>query len=389
MLVVKAIMGSGARHNASLAIAFVAAAASYWLTVWPAARRETSQWRQKARCAPNPTLRHIAIETLQRKWTDIEGAAAFSAFVPPQRRPIVIRALTSWQAAYDLADTLSEQLGGPACASYALHQALATALAPASHDRAQEPTCNFDQMQALIETACCSYRSLPSQTRTSAAAVRGAARIATYQALHHQRNHETLRAWALTATPAGSKLHWWETSAAAASSLATLAMIAAAATAGLSDQEANAIEAAHWPWAGALHTLLDSLIDRHEDAVADQPSLLGYADTLEVAARIGRLAEQTMSHIELAPNSLRQIVLIAGMTSMYISDTNAHDIDTQAISHTVAAAVGFPIKPALMMLRLRRRLIPVGPWRAAHETDGKRNGQYHSEAVCATKSIPA
>lgn len=359
MLVVKAIMSLGARHNTSLAIAFVAAAASYWLTVWPVARRETSQWRQKARCAPDPTLRRIAIETLQRKWTNVEGAAAFSALVSPRCRPIVIRALTSWQAAYDLADTLSEHLGAPPCASYALHRGLATSLAPAPHDRAQEPICDFDQMQALIEAAHCSYRSLPSQTRTSAAAVRGAARIATYQALHHKRDHETLRAWALTATPPGSQLQWWETSAAAASSLATLAMIAAAATAGLSDREANAIEAAHWPWAGALHTLLDSLIDRHEDAAANQPSLLGYADTLEVATRMGRLAEQTMSRIALAPDSLRQIVLIAGMTSLYISDTNARDVDTQVISHAVAAAVGFPVKPALLMLRLRRRLIPV------------------------------
>jgi tetraprenyl-beta-curcumene synthase len=389
MLVVRAIMSLRARRNTSLAITFLSAAASYWLTVWPAARRETSQWRQKARCAPDPNLRSIAIETLQLKWTNIEGAAAFSAFVPSRRRPMVIRALTSWQAAYDLADTLSEHLGGTACASYALHRDLATALSPTLHDRAMEPACDFDQMRALIETAHCSYRSLPSQARTSAAAVRGATRIATYQALYHERNHETLRAWALTAAPPGSQLHWWETSAAAASSLGTLAMIAAAATAGLSDQEANAIEAAHWPWAGALHTLLDSLVDRYEDAAANQPSLLGYANALDVAARMGRLAAQTMSRVELAPDSLRQIVLIAGMTSLYISDANAYDMDAQAISQTVVATIGFPIKPALMMLRLRRRLIPVAHRRErSHRGGDARNGQYHSEVVFATRTIP-
>ncbi len=359
MLMVQSIMGLRSRHHASVAFAFIAAAASYWLTVWPIARKETSQWRRKAQCVPDSALRRLAVETLERKWSNIEGAAAFAAFVPRHRRSTVIRALTSWQAAYDLADTLSEHCDSAAIASYHLHQPLASALHPAAPHHDQElGASDFEYMRALTSVARCCYRSLPSHTRTAAAAVRCAKRIAAYQALHHQHGHGALREWAITKTPPGSQLSWWETSAAAASSLASLAMIAAAAKANLSDQETNAIEATHWPWAGALHTLLDSLIDLREDAAASQPSLLDYASTVEVADRMRRLAEQAVRHVSGLSRPSQQTVLLAAMASLYLSDAGAQAPETQMISQAVAAAVGFPVRPALMVLRLRRWLGP-------------------------------
>ena len=40
--------------------------------------------------------------------------------------------------------------------------------------------------------------------------------------------------------------------------------------------DAREIDRAYFPWIGALHTLLDSLVDRHEDRESGRPSLLSY-----------------------------------------------------------------------------------------------------------------
>lgn len=353
---VQSIMGMHAKQNAALAVAFTTAAAAYWLTVWPRARHEIVQWQLKAQSIPAPSTRRLALETLRDKWANLEGAAAFAAFAPHRRRPRLIHALISWQAAYDIADTLGEIDGAD---SYELHRPLATALQrdpvfDASSDRRLGGS-GERYLRELAYAAGDAYRSLPSHPTAAAAAVRGAQRIATYQALNHRGDHRALRAWASKQTPACSGLAWWETAAAAASSLLTLAMIAAAATPDLSTEDAERVEAAQWPWAAALHTLLDSLTDMTEDIEHGQPSLLQYATHNEIATHLKHLAKQTILHARALNHPRQQIILIAGMTSVYLSAPEAHSPPARPIASAVAAGVGGPVKAAQLLLWLRRR----------------------------------
>ncbi|MGD1058885.1 MAG: DUF2600 family protein, partial [Solirubrobacteraceae bacterium] len=89
----------------------------------------------------------------------------------------------------------------------------------------------------------------------------------------------------------------WPTScpatASAGSSLGLFALIAAAAHPSLPPADASAIEDAYWPWIGALHSLLDSLIDKADDTAVAQQSLLDYYTTpQEAAARMQILARE-------------------------------------------------------------------------------------------------
>src|SRR5580700_3435924 len=88
---------------------FIRSARTYWFSVFPLVHRERCRWRNRAKQIPDDQLRALALSTQCAKYGNVEGAAAFAAFVPRSRRAIVVRALVAWQAAYDYADTLAEQ----------------------------------------------------------------------------------------------------------------------------------------------------------------------------------------------------------------------------------------------------------------------------------------
>ncbi len=347
-----------------LPAAFLAAAASYWLGVWPQARGELRRWRARARSTPDPTLRLHALETLEHKWSNVEGAAALAVLAPSRYRSTVIRALVSWQAIYDLADTLSENSSDRAANSHQLHQALLIAVCqPAAHPDyyAQHPTSADNRyMRALVDAARIAFDSLPSHMLTAAAAQRAARRIATYQALHHAGAHEALANWAKTHTPSGTDLRWWETSAASASSLAALAMITVSADRSLLQEDASAIENVYWPWAGALHTLLDSLTDLQEDTALGQRSLLDYATSKEIRVRMHRLSIKTSQQTERLPRPRKHAILITGMTSLYLSAPEAHLPAARPIAESILAVAGSTVGPAITILRARRTAMRIG-----------------------------
>lgn len=153
-------------------------------------------------------------------------------------------------------------------------------------------------MQEIVEACRTALATLPSGAVVEAAARRTTERIVAYQGLNlseRHGGHRELADWASRATPAGTAPRWWETAASAGSSLGLFALLAAAAKPTLAPNDAAAIEAAYWPWIGALHSLLDSLIDYKEDAAAGQRSLLDYYDNpREMADRLGLLATEAL-----------------------------------------------------------------------------------------------
>ena len=244
----------------------------YLLRVLPCVTWELAHWRTRAADIPNPLLREHARASLEKRG-NVEGAALFAMLAPAAQRRRTVRALVAYQTAYNYLDTLAEQPSGdPAANGRQLHQALLTALDPnASHPDyyAHNPDRGDGGYLAATLDACTdALVGLPSYPAVGGRALTAAGRIVDFQALNlsePQGGHGALQAWAEQETPAGSGLAWWETAAAAGSSLAVHALIAAAANPTLDACDLAAIDRAYFPWPGALHSLLDSLIDRRED----------------------------------------------------------------------------------------------------------------------------
>lgn len=364
-------MASRAGRTVS-ANAFVRAAGRYWLSVFPCLRCELRRWQTLARAIDDPVLRQLALHAQHAKQRSLEGAVAFAAFVPRSAQRPVVTALAAYQVIFDYLDTLAEQPNAdPISNGRQLNQALLSALEPGG------PTVDYyahhgqqgdgGYLEALVETCRAALSQLPSYPSVVVPLRRAAERIVIYQSLNHgdaELSHDAFAHWARQETRSHLGLRWWETAAAAGSSLGVLALISATADPTLARQDTDAIERAYYPWIGALHTLLDSLIDLDEDrGAAGQRSLLDYyASPTETAARLEMIARRAVRHTALLPDAHNHALILAAMASFYLSDPQASTPEARLAKKRILAAIGSLAAPTMLVMHMRRaaNLFAVG-----------------------------
>ena len=366
-------MRASTPHRASLAQGFTLAAERYWLQVYPLVRHDLRRWQRRASQIPDPALRTIALEVQQSKRGNLEGAAAFASFAPPAQRARVIRASVALQAIYDYADTLMEQPHrDPIANARQLHLALQLALhepgAPHAdyyaHHSAREDN---RYLRDLVDTCRAALTSLPSYG-TARELIRGnIERIVRYQRLIDRPS--AFAAWAASETPSGVGLRWWETGAACGSSMGVFALIAAAADPRLQPDEAVSIERAYFPWIGALHTLLDSLIDRPEDLVTGQHNLVGhYGSAQATAERMCFIAYEATRQAKTLSGGLGHTLILAGMASQYLSTSAASLPHARPTREGILDAMGLLAAPTMAVFGARTlvsRLTSAPAWASA------------------------
>ena len=351
-----------ARHKA-LATLFLKAAGRYWLGVFPRIRHESRHWRRRAEAIPDPVLRGLALEAQQIKRGNVEGSAAFAAFAPHSHRGEAVRAQVAFQSAYDYVDTLAEQPNSrPIANGRQLHQALLDAIDDDARDCDYYARSSHSEdggyLNQIVDACRSALVTLPSRTSIAGPASRLTERIVTYQSLNlsePQGGHRYLEHWALSQTPPGTGLRWWETAASAGSSLGLFALIASAAHPALPPADASAIEVAYWPWIGALHSLLDSLVDKQEDTAVAQQSLLDYYTTpQEAAARMQILAREALRTAGALPKPQDHILILAAMASFYLTAPEASSPTAQLISRRIIETLGPITRPTIALHSARR-----------------------------------
>ncbi len=389
-----------AEGRLELGVSFAAAARRYWLGVFPRVCLERRRRRARALWIPDPLLRHVALDA-QRKWGNVEGAAAFAAFVPLGHRAAAARAMTCFQAAYNYLDMLGEQpCADPAANGRSLHSALLVALDPdARHLDYYEHCPQHDDggyLREILDSCRAALATLPSYPQLAPAALRTAGRIVEFQSCNTgqlQGDLAALERWARRVTPPGEDLRWWETAAAGGSSLGVYALIALAADdsrmtdcapatnatttdirprangSAATPQAVKILDDAYFPWIGALHSLLDNLIDVAEDRATGQHNLIGlYASPREAAERIGLLAQRSLEAARAQRDARAHTLVLAAMASFYLSTPEAATPTALPLTRAVLAALDGPADLSLLVFRARarlRRLLPGGPGRRA------------------------
>jgi tetraprenyl-beta-curcumene synthase len=343
--------------------AFVTALQCYWLSVFPRISSELHHWQRRAGAIPDPTLRGAALTVQRTKRGNIDGSAAFAAFAPRAHRPAVIRAQTAFQAIYDYVDTLAEQPhSDPIRNARQLHRALLASLDPAAGQLdyyAHHPhRHDAGYLQAIINACNATLRTLPSYPAVTRSARNLAGRIVAYQSLNltnAQGSHHALARWASQAAQPRSGLRWWETAASAGSSLGIFALITTAAYPAIKPLHANKIERAYFPWIGALHSLLDSLIDRPEDIASAQHNLTEhYASPSETATRMHALTVESNNQAYNLPNGVHHTLILAGMVSHYLSAPEAQLPHAKPAKTHILHVLGHLALPTLLVFRIRQ-----------------------------------
>lgn len=339
------------------------AAGRYWLSVFPQLRREVGHWRARANQIHDPLLRRLALLTQRGEWGNYEGAAAYAVLVPRAYRARVVRAVVAFQAIYDYVDTLAEQPSAdPVANGRQLHLALLCALDPQTvHPDYYKHHCKRQDggyIRNLVETCRDALAALPSYAKVVQPALRAARSIVAYQSLNHEEASDRPRAlaqWGADVAPPGSELRWWEAAAGGASSLTVFALIAAAAKPELSVAETTATEAAYYPWISALHVLLDSLVDRAHDSEHGHHNLIEhYSSPAEAASRLEWIATRAMRAAEALPDGARHALIVAAMTSFYLSTPRASRPSVAIPATRILRAIGDLATPTMAVFGARR-----------------------------------
>jgi tetraprenyl-beta-curcumene synthase len=341
---------------------FLAAAQRYWLGVFPVFVRELQRWQTRALRIENATLRSLALDAQRSKRRSLEGAVAFAVFAPRNARRRVIRALVSYQVIFDFLDGVSEEPhDDPVRNGRQLNRAMLAALDPrvAIEDYYLHRSGGNDggYLVALVEECRRSLAELRSFESVRFFLRRAVERNVTYQSLNHgdsDGSHNTFDEWARAQSRHEPGLLWWETGAAAGSSLAVLALIGGAAST-LTPREARAVDAAYHPWICALHTMLDSLLDRDEDrTAAGHRSLIDYyASEDDAAARLGFIATEALRRARELPIAGNHQLLLAAMASYYLTEL-APSTRSGAARREVLHAIGAPAAPTIAVMHARR-----------------------------------
>jgi tetraprenyl-beta-curcumene synthase len=360
------VVGVIRKNELWFAADFACAARRYWLAVFPRVTLEVYRRRARALRIPDPALRRFALEALEQKRGNLEGAAAFAAFVPRASRPEVVKALVACQTICDYLDLLSEQPSpDPVANGYRLHEALIVATVPGEPHRdyyAYHPHGDDGgYLMALVQAARIALEALPSRAPICEPMERAAERIALYQSFNHGDafgSYELFERWAKKAGGEHRELRPWETAAAAGSTLTVLALIASAADPKLCDSAVREIEDAYFPWIGSLHSLLDSLVDHEDDIAAEGRALVGYySSPLDAATRMRIIAREALSRAVALPDGRRHALIVVAMTSFYICELHrSQSPHAQLVAPSVLDVFGGLAAPAMAVLRARRSL---------------------------------
>jgi tetraprenyl-beta-curcumene synthase len=312
----------------------------------------------------------LAVEALDRKRNNLEGAAAFAALVPRVYRPYVVKALVACQAICDYLDIVSEQPArDPVANGYRLHEALIVATTRGEPHRDYYAHHQHGEdggyLRALVDAARAALSTLPSFPSVGRPMGRAVERIALYQSFNHgdaRGSYEPFERWARQATVSSTGLRPWEMAAGAGSTLTVLALIAGAADPLLGESGAHEIEDAYFPWVGSLHSLLDSLVDHEEDLATDGRALVGYyASPADAAARMGALASESLRRASALPGGRRHALIVAAMASFYICEIHrSPSPHAQLVGPSVLEAIGALAAPTMAVLGARRSLRRVG-----------------------------
>lgn len=349
-----------------LARTFIHAARRYWHAVFPRVRLELRGWHRRAGVIPDSRLRGHALTVQSSKASNIEGAAAFAAFATCTHGQLVVRAQVCFQAIYDYVDSVAEsQRRAPALNARQLHLALLGAVDRAhsgvDHYAHSESSEDAGYVQALVDSCVTAMETLPSRGAVAREAVCFAQRIVAYQTLNLAADQGTQRGlarWAARRTPPGCGLRWWEVAASAGSSLGVFALIALASHRPLARAEAIAVQDAYFPWIGSLHSLLDSLVDRAEDAAAGQANLVAHYESLEQASeRVATIAREAARHAGELPHASWHTVVLGGMVGSYLSKPEASAPAARSLRDRVIETVGGAAPAAMAVFQVRRLAI--------------------------------
>jgi tetraprenyl-beta-curcumene synthase len=338
----------------------LAALSDYGASIVPRARREIRKWAVAAAAIPDSVLRSHATHAILVDSRNAEAVAALAATAPRRQRRTTVELLVAYQLLVDYVDTLGERM----CADE-LRRGLSLGMALVSAVGWPESPVDLDPLGddggylvALVTTCRGRFRRLPSAEIVAREAEAAAARCAQALAYTHNATWSgtlgDLRCWA-AAEDTAAGYSWWEIAAGGNSSIAILALLAAAADPSTTGRDATALAASYWPHVCVMSTMLDSLADYERDQVSGEFSFVSHYPDAR-ASRVGLIRATHLSLTAVSEMRHRHIhtMIVCGVAGYYAAAAAPGSLAAE-VAPSVIAQLGRAATPIVLALRARHR----------------------------------
>jgi hypothetical protein len=334
--------------------ALLLANARYWRGVAPTVARQLAGWQRAALAIPEPAMRDAALSKLHWERFNVELAATLATISRPRQRVRVTTAIVALQVAYDYLDLLTES---PGCGRRETVRMLGR-LREAVQAQARAPS-RHAYLDRLLASVASTLGCLPAANVVRPVAIGSVERCIAGQALGHAAldgaGEARLRSWAEQRSRGGA-LGWRELVAGASASVLCLhALLAAASTPDTTDQDARSLDRLYLS-IGAL-TMLDSLVDREQDAIGGQQGhLTRYPDATTMTAGLARVAAAALAETDSVPCGAHHAMTLGGVIAYYASAPEMAQPPAGVAVRRLRKELGPLLAPPLALMRA---------WRAA------------------------
>lgn len=326
----------------------------------PHVSRELRHWRRRARVIPDDHLRADALDALQNKRTNTDGAAVFATLLD-ERNLQALRLLAIYQALWDYLDRSVERHPTEANGRE-LHLALIDALEPdgsiSDYYRHHPWHDDGGYLVGLVQHCRAHCRELPSYADVRPV-VLAEARRAQVQALNHlpDRTYRdaALAEWSHRELPPTQDIAWYEMTAAASASLVILPLLAMSANPALTLSDVADTQRAYWPWVNITTTMLDNYADQAEDVLSGNHNYFTHYPTETIGvARLCDCIARALRNVLSLPRGERHAVIVASMVAMYLSKTRDDTATTRVHRKRLARSGGSLVWILVPILRAWR-----------------------------------
>lgn len=316
---------------------------------------EVLGWRCRAESIPDATIRRDAIEALEGKRLNADGAGLFWT-ATKCRSLTLLRLLVTFEIMADFLDSMVERGAHVGVANgRQLHLAMVEAVdvsRPLSHYLRYHPwRDDGGYLQEMVMSCRRICIMLPSYSGIRPLLVR-AAELAQVQGLTHELDRLLreliLRDWAKRHARDACGLDWYESAGAASAWLPVLALMASAAEPSLPIENAVKVYLAYFPWFSLSATMLDSYGDLAEDRVGKGHSYISYYGSVELAvSRIDEVLGRAVLEIYALDNGASHAVILGAMVAMYLSKDSVVGPEMGSMSRSLLRSAG-PLAVALV-----------------------------------------
>jgi tetraprenyl-beta-curcumene synthase len=349
---------SDRRLVARAGVELIVANVRYWTTVAPTVRAQLEYWERRAGTIADADLRALALGKLHSERFNAEAGAMLATLAGRAHREDAVRAIVALEVLFDLLDGLTERpLTEPLRDGERLFAAFTGALVAPSDPAVAGCGEIGGYLQELSAVARAALARLPAASAVSEVARVSAERAAQAQIRMHavpRLGTEQLRRWAQTESQ-GSGLDWREFLAGSASAVLVVhALIAAAADPNTSAADAERIATVYRSIC-VLLTLLDSLIDREQDASSGEMGYIGlWEDREQLTQTVAGAASRAASAARQLPGGAHHLMILTGVVAYYASAPGAGSDLARPVVAELRRNLQPLISPTLAVMRAWR-----------------------------------